>query len=174
MNHVIRRMLFLCLAAAALAGCGASERDALAVGEYSISEEGMTDLVLSVNGGVPDPDVVVSQLSAEQYRGVGSSWLQIFAARQYLESTGVTISQEERDAIKVRVEDAIAAGDFGPVSRQSEAFEALTISAWLPQVDDVLATPEASDAIVELLRNATVSSRIGELDPDTRLITARG
>lgn len=167
-------MVFLVLAAAALAGCGASERDALAVGEYSISEEGMTDLVISVNGGVPDPDAEINQLSANDYREVGSAWLQIFAARDYLASTGVTISQEDRDAIKVRVEDAIAAGDFGPVSRQGEAFEALTVSAWLPQVDDTLGSPEATAAIVELLRNATVSSRIGELDPDTRLITARG
>jgi hypothetical protein len=54
MKPVIRRILLLTFSVLVLAGCSAQERDALRVGEESISEQGLTDLVLALSGGAPD------------------------------------------------------------------------------------------------------------------------
>lgn len=163
MNHVIRRTLFLLLCTLALVGCGASERDALTVGEQSISEEGLTDLVLALNPGGPDPETIAS-LQTSAYREVGAIWLQLFARFDYLESSGVVLEESARESAKERIEQLISEGRLNPVSRESQAFDALVVSDWLSTQPGDVESPEALNAIESSLRESSIASRIGTLD----------
>jgi hypothetical protein len=173
MRPVIRRILVLLFAGFVLAGCGAAERDALAVGDRSISEEGLTDLVLAVNGGAPD-DETPAAIDMEVMRSIGSVWLRDAAVVSYLESTGVTLTDAERDSIKVQIEDAISSQQIGPISRQSEGFEALTNNIWVANQPEELGTPEAEQELLDIARDADVESRLGMWDNDTQQIVPRG
>lgn len=166
MNHVIRRLLFLLLCTLALAGCGAAEgRDALAVNDRAISEDGLTDLVLAVNGGSPDGEIPAA-MSADAYRLIGRTWLSDAAAASYLADNGVTITQAERDSIKTQIEDAIVAQQLAPISRESDGYEALTNNIWVSSQRASLLEPNAQEAIVDIIRDADVGSRIGVLEFD--------
>jgi hypothetical protein len=173
MRPVIRGILVLVFAAFVLAGCGAVERDALSVGDRSISGEGLTDLVLAVNGGAPDGETP-SAINMEAVRNVGSIWLRDAAAASYLESTGVTMTEAERDLIKVQIEDAISAQQVGPISRQSEGFEALTNNIWVASQPGILETAEAQQGLLEIARDAEVESRLGQWSNDALQIIPRG
>lgn len=175
MNHVIRRMLFLALAALALAGCGASEREAVVVGESSISEDGLVDMVLALNGGSPD-GTVPPAVSADVARQIADVVIRDLASVEYLRSTGVTLSDDEREEIKNLIEDAIAdpTSGLGPIDRQSDGYEAITYNVWIASRPGDLGTPEADSAIDQLVREANVSSRVGRLDGDTNLLVSRG
>lgn len=159
-------MFFLLLCTLALAGCGATDgRDALVVGDRSISEEGLTDLVIAVNGGAPDGETPAA-LSAEVYRQIGRTWLSDAAAASYLSNNGIVITQDERETIKTQIEDAIVAAQIGPISRESDGYEALTTNIWVTTQQAGLSEPGARDAIIELIRDADVGSRIGVLEFD--------
>ncbi|GEM_PF-2168033 len=173
MRPVIRRILVLVFAAFVLASCGAAERDALSVGDRSISEEGLTDLVLAVNGGSPDGETPAA-IDLEVMRNVGSVWLRDAAAVSYLESTGVTMTEAERDSIKVQIEDAISLGQVGPISRQSEGFEALTNNLWVSTQPGILGTAEAQQGLLEIARVAEVESRLGQWSNEALQIIPRG
>jgi hypothetical protein len=173
MKPVIRRILLLTFSVLVLAGCGAQERDALRVGEESISEQGLTDLVLAVSGGAPD-DEEPSALSAQDFRDIGAVWLRDAAAVTYLEENGVTITQSERDGIKSEIEDAIAAQQLGAISRQSEGYEALTVNVWVTAQGPALDTPAVQEELLTLVKNAAVSSRIGKFDVETFALVPRG
>lgn len=172
MKPVIRRILFLGLAVFLLSACGATERTALAVGDQSISEDGLTELVVAVNGGLPIGEEPAS-LPADRYRVDGAVWLQLASRIDYLNGEGVTITEEEEDTIKLEIENAISTGQIGPVDRDSEAWEAFVWSFWLgSRPIEELATPEAERTILLSLVDSTVSSRVGELDLDTLAITS--
>jgi len=173
MRPVIRRILVLLFSVFVLAGCGAAERDALAVGDQSISEEGLTDLVLAVNGGAPDGETPAA-IDMEVMRSVGSVWLRDATVVSYLESTGVTLTDAERDSIKVQIEDAISSQQIGPISRQSEGFEALTNNIWVANQPGILGIPEAEQELLDIARDADVESRLGMWDNDTQQIVPRG
>jgi hypothetical protein len=173
MRPVIRRILVLVFAVFVLAGCGAAERDALSVGDRSISEEGLTDLVLAVNGGAPDGETPAA-IDLEVMRNVGSVWLSDAAVVSYLASTGVTLTDAERDSIKVQIEDAISSQQIAPISRESEGFEALTNNIWVASQPANLGTPEAEQDLLAIARDADVESRLGMWDNDTQQIVPRG
>lgn len=173
MKPVIRRILALSFAVLVLTGCGATEREALRVGSQTISSDGLTDLVLAVSGGAPDGEAP-STLSAQTYREIGGVWLRDAAAVAYLESTGVTISEAESEVIKTQIEDAIAGEQIGAISRQSEGYDALTNNIWISSSPGDLGTPEAQEAMLQLVREADVESRIGSWDNDSLLIVPRG
>lgn len=173
MKAVIRRILPLVFTVLIVAGCGATERDALSVGSQSISADGLTDLVLSVNGGPPDGELPQT-LSAQSYREIGAVWLRDAAAVSYLDSTGVRISEAESEAIKIQIEDAIAGNQIGVISRQSEGYDALTNNIWISSSPGDLGSPEAQQALLQLVREADVESRIGVWDSTELLIVPRG
>lgn len=173
MRLVIRRILVLVFAAFVLAGCGAAERDAVSVGDRSISEQGLTELVLAVNGGAPDGETP-SAIDMEVMRNVGSVWLRDAAAASYLESTGVTMTEAERESIKLQIEDAISAQQVGTISRQSEGFEALTNNIWVSSQSGNLGTAEAQEGLLEIARDAEVESRLGQWSNDALQIIPRG
>jgi hypothetical protein len=173
MRPVIRRILVLLFAVFVLAGCGAAERDARSVGDRSISEEGLTDLVLAVNGGAPDGETPAA-IDMEVMRNVGSVWLRDAAVVSYLESIGVTLTDAERDSIKVQIEDAISSQQIGPISRQSEGFDALTNNIWVANQPGELGTPEAEQELLDIARDADVESRLGMWDNDIQQIVPRG
>ncbi len=166
MSHVIRRMFFLLLCTLALAGCGAAQgRDALSVGDRTISEDGLTDLVIAVNGGSPDGEIPAA-LSAEVYRQIGRTWLNDAASASYLSDKGVTITQAERESIKTQIEDAIVAQQLAPISRESEGYEALTNNIWVSSQRPSLLEPDTQETIVDMIRDADVGSRIGVIEFD--------
>ena len=173
MRPVIRRILVFLFAVFVLVGCGATERDAVSVGDRSISEEGLTDLVLAVSGGAPDGETP-SAIDLEAMRNVGSVWVRDAAAVSYLESAGVTMTEAERDLIKVQIEDAISSGQVGPISRQSEGFEALTNNIWVSTQPGILGTDEAQQGLLEIARDAEVESRLGQWSNDALQIIPRG
>lgn len=173
MKPVIRRILLLTFAALVLAGCGVQERDALRVGGQSISEEGLTDLVLAVSSGAPDGEEP-SALSAQSFREVGAVWLRDAAAVAYLAENGVMISQAERDVIKTQIEDAIAAQQLGAISRQSEGYEALMANVWISTQASALGSPDVQEELLAMVQNADVSSRIGEFDAEAFELVPRG
>lgn len=173
MNHVIRRILLLAFVVLVLAGCGASEREALRVGELSISEEGLADLVVSLSGGAPtgeDP----SALSAQSFRDVGVVWIRDAAAVTYLADNGVTMTEAERDGIKTQIENAIVADELGAISRQSEGYDALTNNVWVSSQGGALQAPDVQEELLALAQSADVSSRIGEFDAEGFELVPRG
>ena len=172
MRPVNRRILVLVFAAFVLAGCGAAERDAVSVGDRSISEQGLTELVLAVDRA-PDGEIP-STIDMERMRSVGSTWLRDAATLSYLESTGVTMTEAERDSIKAQIEDAISAGQLTAISRQSEGFEALMNNLWLASQPEVVGTPEAEQGSLEIARDAEVESRLGQWSNDALQIIPRG
>ncbi len=173
MKPVIRRILLLTFSVLVLAGCSAQERDALRVGEESISEQGLTDLVLALSGGAPDGEEP-SALSAQTFREIGAVWLRDAAALTYLEENGVTITPSERDGIKSEIENAIVAQQLGAISRQSEGYEALTTNLWVASQGSALAAPDVQEELLTLVKNGAVSSRIGKFDVETFELVPRG
>lgn len=173
MKPVIRRICVLLFFVLVLAGCGATERDALSVGTQSITSDGLTDLVLAVSDGPPDGEIPQT-LSAQTYRDIGSVWIRDAAAVSYLEANGVTISEAEQEAIKTQIEDAIAAQQIGVISRQSQGFDALTNNIWVSSSPGDLDTAEAQEALIALVRDAEVESRIGVWDNENLQIIPRG
>ncbi len=181
MNHVIRRIVVFLLCTLALAGCGATDTDVLSLGDQSISEEGFVDLVVALNQG--DRDTEIQPLLDVDgvrlnYRDLSRTWLSDAAAVEYLSQLGITITEADRENIKPIIEDAIANPDpsqrIGPIARSSEGYEALVQNVWVASHAAELGTPEAREALVALVRDADLSSRIGSIDPETLLITARG
>ena len=169
------RSLLAALVAATLflSACAGGDLDALAVGDRSISREGLNDLVLGANGLVPDAEDTPVQLDAAAYRNIASLWLIDAANAEYLESIGVTITDDEREEIKLVIEDAISAGQFGAISRSSEAYEALTTNVWLGGQTDLTSPGPARMEVAELLRGASVDSRLGVWVPDPGSVVPR-
>lgn len=164
MKPVIRRILFSGLAVLFLVGCGAAERSALSVGDQSISEEGLTELVIAVNGGLPEGEDP-SSLPADLYRRDGGTWLQLAANIEYLDDLGIEITDDDEAGIKTQLENAMSSGQIGPVARDGEAWEAFVWSFFLSNTPIVeLSDPAAQEAIIDYLADAEISSRVGELD----------
>ena len=174
MKHVIRRMFFLMLCMVLLAGCSAvDQRDALSVGDQSISEDGLTDLIFALNPESPERETV-PVLDIDPYRTIGAGWLRLYAAVEYLEGQGIVLDEQGRQTATELIEQQISEGRYSPLSRESEAYEALIVNHWMATNVADLETPEAQIAMETLLRDSDVASRIGSFDIDANLIGPRG
>ncbi|MGI9607377.1 MAG: hypothetical protein ACR2P0_14670 [Acidimicrobiales bacterium] len=174
MNSVIRRLAPVLLATLALSACGAGgEPDALAVGELSISRSGLNELRVSLQQIDPDgPDLPVT-LNADQVRLDGAIWIVNAAQTQYLSTLGIDMSESDESVASQTLEEAIANGGLGPLSRSSEAWAALVRNVWLTSVQNNFDNPESQAAIDVLLNEADVDSRLGVWDPVDRVIVPR-
>lgn len=173
MNPVIRRMLFLGLVLVALSGCAGSDRNALAIGETSLSEDGLIDMVIALNGGAPT-DEPIPAISADVSREIADIVIRDLASVEYLRQSGVVLSDDERETFKEQIEAAIVEGRLGPLDRSSEGYDAITYNIWIASQPGDITSPDAQDAIAQLVRDADISSRLGEIDPESRLLVPRG
>lgn len=144
-----------------LATCGATAPDALGVGDRSISRSGLNDLVLTVNNVDPEGADVPRSLDIAEVQRIGTIWLQLSAAAEFLEAEGGDFDTEAQEAAKVGIEAAISAGQLGAVDRSSEAYDALLLSEWIALHGEEVSAPGAVDDMRGRLDDAHVDSRIG-------------
>ena len=189
MKPVIRRTIFALVLALLLTACGASEPEALSVGDRSISRSVLTEYSLVLNGfrslGA-DGDVVErpSRLPADRMRSDASQWLNVSAIVQVLETRDIVLPDTENDAAGERLlaeqflQQASAGGQIGEVDSGNPAYDYLVELAWLindPGIQALLADPEVQAEWRQLLEgDVHVDSRVGVWLPDVgQIVTAR-
>lgn len=189
MKSVIRRTLFGLVLALLLTACGASEPDALAVGDRSISRSVFTDYSLVLNGfrslGA-DGEVVdqPSRLPADAIRNDATQWLSVSAIVQILENRGVVLPRTDDDADGERLlaeqllQQASTAGQIGEVDPGRDAYEYLVELAWLstdPDIQVLVADPDFQTEWRQLLLgDSYVETRLGVWLPEVgQIVPAR-
>ena len=189
MKPVIRRTLFALVLVLLLTACGASEPDALSVGDRSISRSAFTEYSLVLNGfrslGA-DGDIVEqpSRLPADNMRRDATQWLNVSAIVQVLETRDIVLPDTENDTAGERLvaeqflQQASAADQIGEVDSGHPAYDDLVELAWLindPGIQTLLADPEIQTEWRQLLEDDVhVDSRVGVWLPEvSQIVTAR-
>jgi hypothetical protein len=189
MKPVIRRTLFALVLALLLTACGASEPDALAVGDRSISRSAFNDYSLVLNGFRSlgdDGDVAErpSRLPADNMRRDATQWLNVSAIVQVLETRDIVLPDTENDVAGERLlaeqflQQASAAGQIGEVDSGNPAYDYLVELAWLindPEIQALVADPEVQTEWRQVLEgDVHVDSRVGVWLPDVgQIVTER-
>jgi len=189
MKPVIRHALVALALAILLTACGASEPEALSVGDRSISRDVLTDYSLVLNGfrslGA-DGDAVdrPSRLPGDSIRSDAAQWLSVSAIVQVLEARGIVLPDTENDAEGERLvaeqflQQASSSGQIGEVDSGNPAYDYLVELAWLindPGIQALLADLEVQAEWRELLEDDVhVDSRVGVWLPEVgQIVTAR-
>lgn len=163
-NGLLGRMVLACLLSLLLATCGAIEPDALSVGDRSISRSGLNDLVLTVSNLDPEGPDAPSSVDLAEVQRIGTIWLQLSAAAEYLEAQGLSFDAQAQEQAKLGIEEVISAGQLAAVDRESEAYDALLLSEWISLQGELVNVPDAIDDMRSRLEDAHVDSRIGDWD----------
>ena len=173
MIYVIRRLGILLALVLTVGACAGAERDAVSVGDHSISRADLVDLVVAVwPGDAPDPNELPATLSAQPFRDVANTWINDAAIATALSEQGIVMTEEERVAINGQIEDVIVDGQIGNLLPLTGGYEALQRNIWVSTSRNLL--DETSGARADqLIRDADVESRLGSVDPETSLIVAR-
>ena len=176
----MRRFLLLLVGLLFLSACGATDTAAIRLGDESITEQELVQLVASI-GTLPtdaatpglsleqaaaamaiDTEIGSSVVDAQALRSIGVTWLQNVAEQRVLADRDIVLTDQAR----LETEAALL-GFFRPdvlaEINGTEAHEALIRNFWLQGVIANIADPQP---ILDLMSSPTIKSNLGEFDPE--------
>ncbi len=125
MAHVIRRLSLLLALLLALAACAGDERSTVGLGDESMSRTELTDLVISVSGGIPEGAEDPTSLDAERMRQVASVYVRDLALTEYFEANGFAPDAAVIDAAEAAAAQRFENQEFGFLAFDSAGYRAI-------------------------------------------------